>query len=68
MCDEEKVQCSTCEKYFDPNEIGQDGLCDTCHELDDNPTSEECDQCDNTATTNICGTNLCEDCLEHYHY
>ena len=68
MCDEEKVQCSGCKEYFEPNEIGQDGLCEPCHEVDDTPTSEECDQCPRPATVNICGTNLCEDCHEHYHY
>lgn len=68
-CNEkDKVQCSDCEKYFFPNEIGHDGLCAKCHELDSTPTSEECDNCDGIAIKNICGTNLCEDCLEHYHY
>lgn len=69
MCDEEdKVPCSGCGEKFESNEIRHDGLCELCHELDPTPTSEECDQCDGRAVKNICGTNLCEDCLEHYHY
>ncbi len=69
MCDEDdKVSCSTCGEQFDSEQIGHDGLCASCHELDYKPTSKRCDQCGGRAVTNICGTNLCEDCLEHYHF
>lgn len=65
---EDKVKCSDCESYFDKNELNSKGQCDSCHELDNTPTDSECEQCDNDATTNICGVNLCNNCLEHYHY
>ena len=69
MCDEEdKVKCSNCENYFDVDSLNNEGICARCHELDESPTSNSCEQCDNPAIKNICGTDLCEDCLEHYHY
>jgi len=52
----------------DEDENFINGMCEECYEVDDTPTSDECDQCDNIATTCINGTNLCEDCEEHYHY
>lgn len=68
MCDEEMKQCSGCEDFFEPNELNSKGLCESCDEVDTTPTSAECDQCGNPATVNICGTDLCDDCHEHYHY
>lgn len=70
MCDDSNkvVICSSCGKECDPDSIEQDEICASCQELDTTPTTEECDQCDGTAVKNICGQNLCDDCLEHYHY
>lgn len=65
---QEMIECDKCEEEFKKDDLIDD-LCHTCHELDDTPTSEDCDNgCDKLAVTNICGTNLCEDCEEHYHH
>lgn len=45
-----------------------DGLCVSCHEVDPTPTDNECDYCPEVAVRNICGTNLCESCLENYSH
>lgn len=68
MCDEELVSCSGCNNDFPPDDLTSKGLCPSCVELDTTPTSKECDHCGDPATTNICGTDLCDDCLDHYHY
>lgn len=66
--EEDKVECNNCEGLFDENDLNSKGLCDSCAELDSTPTSDECDFCDKVAVTNICGTNLCDDCEDNYHY
>lgn len=67
MSNDNNVECPGCHEKVDQDDLIQ-GVCPTCHELDDTPTSEECEYCERAATTNICGTNLCDDCLEHYHH
>ncbi len=67
MSDNDKVECPECHEEVEKDDIVM-GLCPTCHELDDTPTSEYCDYCPQEATTNICGTDLCDDCLENYHH
>lgn len=66
--DEDVARCVECERYFASDDLNHQELCAECHELDPTPTSEYCDQCDNEAVENICGVDLCDDCLEHYHY
>lgn len=66
-CDDRELCEGDCGEKFNKDDL-LNGKCDTCHELDPTPTSEECDQCDRPAVRNIAGTNLCKDCLEHYHY
>jgi len=63
------MKCSVCEKEIDESEESvTNGMCEECYEVDDTPTSSECDQCGGKAYVCYNGVNLCEDCEEHYHY
>ena len=67
MCEEEDmVQCKSCKNKFNEIDICDSGMCFACDELDDTPTESECEYCSSRAVTNVCGTNLCEDCLENH--
>lgn len=70
--EDDLVQCARCENMEDPDHLikasNGEKICDSCYEIDPVPTSEECDQCPAPATSNVCGTNLCDDCRANYHH
>ena len=76
MCKTLTKHCPVCNRELDENEdlveVGKGAekqyMCEECYEVDDTPTSSICDQCGNPSYVCYNGTNLCEDCEEHYHY